>query len=129
MEKLKILIAEDDFSSRKVLSKALSKYGECNTTVDGEEAYSAFIEAVNEKTYYDLVCLDIMMPKLDGLEVLSKIRELEKTKGTNKVKVIMLTALDDSKNIFMAFDEGVEAYIAKPVDIQNLYDVIHKTFM
>jgi two-component system chemotaxis response regulator CheY len=126
---LKILIAEDDFSSRKFLSKALIKYGKCDEALDGEEAYSMFVAASNKNDCYDLVCLDIMMPKLDGLELLSKIREFEKSKKNHKVKAIMLTALNDSKNIFTAFDEGAEAYIAKPINIKNLYDVIYRIFI
>ena len=63
---LKILIAEDDLISRKFLSKFLSQYGECDIVVDGLEAIDAYMLAMREKKPYDLICLDIMMPKLDG---------------------------------------------------------------
>ena len=59
---MKILLAEDDFVTRKFMASFLSKYGECDVTVDGMEAVDAFMLALEEGEPYDLVCLDIMMP-------------------------------------------------------------------
>jgi two-component system chemotaxis response regulator CheY len=73
---MKILIAEDDMMSRKFLYKFLSKYGECDITVDGMEAIDAFLLALKDKKPYDLVCLDIMMPKVDGLKALKRLKLL-----------------------------------------------------
>ena len=77
---MKILIAEDDFASRKFMLRFLSKYGECDVTVDGMEAVDAFTMALDADEGYDLVCLDIMMPELDGYQALKQIREYEKEK-------------------------------------------------
>lgn len=55
---MRILIAEDDFASRKVILKFLSVYGECDVTVDGMEAVDAFMMALEEDNPYDLICLD-----------------------------------------------------------------------
>ena len=60
---MKILIVDDDFTSRKILLKYLAEYGQCDVAVDGEEAVEVFKLALNEWEAYDLVCLDIMMPK------------------------------------------------------------------
>ncbi|MBP5652617.1 MAG: response regulator, partial [Lachnospiraceae bacterium] len=78
---MKILIAEDDFASRKFMLRFLSKYGECDITVDGLEAVDAFLMALEGGDGYDLVCLDIMMPALDGYQTLKAIRDIEKEKG------------------------------------------------
>lgn len=73
---MKILLAEDDFASRKFMANYLEKYGECDITVDGEEAVDAFLMALEDNEPYDLICLDVMMPVLDGYQALKAIREL-----------------------------------------------------
>ena len=124
---MKILIAEDDFASRKFLFKFLSQYGECDMTIDGEETIEAFSLAHDEGMPYDLICLDIMMPKMDGIKVLRNIREIEDEKGIDereRVKIIMTTALNDVKNVFDSFETGCQAYASKPIDTQKLVEVI-----
>ena len=64
---MKILIAEDDRVSRTFMEKFMSAYGQCDIAVDGMEAIDLFMEALKRKEPYDLACLDIMMPKVDGL--------------------------------------------------------------
>ena len=83
---MKILLAEDDFVTRKFMASFLSKYGECDVTVDGMEAVDAFMLALEEGEPYDLVCLDIMMPVMDGYQALMGIRKLEKEKKRQKQK-------------------------------------------
>lgn len=126
---MKILIVEDDLTSRKFLGKFLSQYGECDLTVDGLEALDAFLIALKEKTPYDLVCLDIMMPKVDGVKVLKTIRNLEKENGTtpeDRAKVIMITALGETEYVQQSFEIGCEAYTAKPIDTEKLVQVMQK---
>lgn len=120
---MKTLIAEDDFTSRRLLQKVLFPYGRCDVAVDGEESLEAVRLAWEENEPYDLICLDIMMPKMDGQEALMKIRSLEKDKGIqglSGVKVIMTTALGDNENIMTAFKEQCEAYLVKPIDKEKL---------
>ncbi|MCX7748127.1 MAG: response regulator [Clostridia bacterium] len=124
---MKILIAEDDLASRKFIYKFLSDYGDCDLTVDGMEALDAFMLAWDEGSPYDLVCLDVMMPKLDGLKVLKAIRDIETQKGLQddeRVKIIMTTALNDTQDVYGAFDMGAEAYAAKPIDTEKLVKVM-----
>lgn len=126
---MRILIVDDDSTSRKFLSKFLSQYGECDMVVDGMEALDAFLMALKDEEPYDLICLDIMMPKVDGVKILKAIRELEKQKGIrseNRVKVIMTTALADTKFVQNAFDIGCEAYATKPIDTQKMVEVLKK---
>ncbi|SMC97925.1 response regulator [Sporomusa malonica] len=126
---MRILIAEDDLTSRKFLAKFLSQYGECDVTVDGLEALDAYLLALKENQPYDLICLDIMMPKVDGVKALKAIRDLEKQKGVkpeNRAKVIMVTALAETQYVQHSFDIGCEAYAAKPVDTDKLVEVLKK---
>ncbi|MBC3889714.1 response regulator [Acetobacterium paludosum] len=125
----RILIAEDDMVSRKFLCKFLSKYGECDLVVDGLEAIDAYMLNVQEKTPYNLICLDIMMPKIDGVKVLKTIRDLEKQQDlqeTEKAKIIMTTALGDSNIVQSAFDFGCNAYANKPLDMKKITEVLEK---
>ena len=126
---MKILIVEDDFASRKMLQKYLSPYGECDVVVDGQEALDAFSLALTEETPYDLICLDIMLPKIDGQDVLRQIRTIEKEKGIeglDGVKIIMTTALGDTKNIMDAFKNQCEGYLQKPIERVRLIQEIRK---
>lgn len=120
---MRILIAEDDLSSRKFLYKFMSDYGECDITVDGIEALDAYLIAFDEGAAYDLVCLDIMMPKVDGIKVLKTIREIEKKRKISddkKVKIIMTTALNDVDLVQKSLQNGCEAYVNKPIDTEKL---------
>lgn len=126
---MRILIAEDDLVSRKVLLKFLSPYGECDVTVDGLEALDAFLIALKEKKPYDLACIDIMMPKIDGLQVVRTIRKLEKEyslQAVQRTKLIMVTALSEAEYVEQAFSLGCEAYAAKPLDTVKLAQVMEK---
>lgn len=126
---MRILIAEDDLASRKFMYKFLSQYGECDITVDGIETIDAFLMAWDEKKPYDLICLDIMMPKLDGLKALKIIRDMEQQKGieaSNRVKVIMTTALNEKNMVMNSFETGCEAYASKPIDTGKFVEVMKK---
>ena len=124
-KKIKILIVEDEFISRTLLTEMLSPFGDCDVVTNGREAVEAL-----EKSYsvadnsYDLVCLDIMMPKMSGHEVLREMRRIEKDKGifgADTAKVLMVTALDDAKNIMEALVDGrCAAYLTKPLSKSRL---------
>lgn len=125
----KILIVEDDMISRKFLSKFLDRYGDCDMVVDGLEAIDAYLLSVKDKEPYDLICLDIMMPKVDGIKVLKAIRNLEKENKvpeSDMVKIIMTTALGDKEVVDEAFQNGCDAYASKPIDTQKLIEVLKK---
>lgn len=126
---MRILIAEDDMGSRRFLAEVLSEYGTCDITVDGIEALDAFLLALEEGKPYHLICLDIMMPKVDGMKALKAIRDIERQKGIEgdkRSKIIMTTALNDKEFVMNSFDSGCEAYAAKPIDTQKLIEVMKK---
>jgi two-component system chemotaxis response regulator CheY len=75
-------------------------------------------EALASHDYFDLICLDIRMPRMDGQEALKGIRQLEERAGIqlgDGAKIIMTTAFGDTRNIFTAFRENAEGYLTKPV--------------
>ena len=122
---MKCLIVEDEFTARKMLQVYLSDYGVCIVAVNGHEAVQAFRESLEEEEPYDLICLDIMMPEMDGHETLKEIRRLESEHGIvglDCVKVIMTTALDGSRDVMGAFKSGCEAYLVKPIERKNLIE-------
>ena len=126
---MRILIAEDDFASRKFMLKFLSKFGECDITVDGMAAVDAYLMALDADTPYDLVCLDIMMPALDGYQALKAIRDIEqerKIPEDQRAKIIMTTALNEGANVNKAFDLGCVAYAGKPIDQVKFESVLRK---
>lgn len=111
------LIVDDEEICRELLAKMLGPWGQCDLARDGEEAIEIFRRARGEGRPYDLVCLDIMMPGLNGHEVLERIRALETEQGVyglERTRVIMTTALADSKHLLQAFRDGCEAYVVKP---------------
>lgn len=117
---MKILIVEDDFVSRKFMTKFLSKYGVCQTAEDGEQAVEMYKDAAEQQRPYDLICLDIVMPRMDGYKTLELIRNYEEEQGITSqegVKVIMTTGMEVGTNITKAFELGCVAYTSKPIDI------------
>lgn len=124
---MRILIVEDDYVSFRLLKEILWDYGECVLAIDGLEAVAAFTSAMEEGKPFDLVCLDIMMPEMDGQQVLKAIRHMESEKGIrglDGVKIIMITVLNDYRNIRQAFAEQCEAYLTKPVEKVRLLETI-----
>ena len=120
---MRMLIVEDDFTSRRVLQKLLSSYGDCEVAIDGREAVDAFRASCEEDQPYDCIFLDIMMPKMDGQQVLQAIRKLENAMGKGEdtgVKVIMTTALSDRRNVVEASENRCSAYLVKPIDKAQL---------
>ena len=83
---MRILIAEDDMASRKFLSKFLSKFGEVEAAENGMEVVDLFAKRMKEGVFFDLVCLDIMMPKVDGYKALTVIRDIERKNGISGEK-------------------------------------------
>lgn len=125
---MRFLIVEDDFINRKFLQTILSPYGECDIAVNGREAVEAVRAAFETEAAYDLVCLDIMMPEMDGQEALRQIRALERERGQEAVRelpVVMTTALDDPKSVVEAYYRGgATSYVPKPIDRQLFLQLI-----
>jgi len=120
---MRTLIVEDDFTSRLLLQSFLSQYGECHVAVNGLEAIAAFRASQKPSQRYDLICMDIMMPEMDGQTAVREIRAIEEAAGTlstDGAKIIMTTAVDDVKNVMQSFNSLCDAYLFKPIDTQKL---------
>ncbi len=124
---MKFLIVDDDAVCRKLVKTILAPYGDCDLAFDGSEAIDAVRLALEDGQPYDLVCLDIMMPGTDGHEALEAIRQLESRRGiagSDGVKIIMTTALVDSKHCIRAFHNGCESYVTKPLRAEKLLEQV-----
>jgi len=120
---LRVLLVEDDFASRLLLQKFLLRYGECHVAVNGEEAVAAYVSAVQGGLRYDLICMDIMMPVMDGYEAVRQMRAIEEANGirsTYGATIIMTTAVTDMKSIILSFQGLCDAYLMKPIDLAEL---------
>jgi DNA-binding NtrC family response regulator len=116
-DKHHILVVDDEDALRTVLSSELVNSGyEVAAAADGDEAISA---VQNKK--FDLVLLDIKMPKVDGFEVLKFIK-----KNNPAVKVIMLTGFADLKNAIESKKHGAEDFVSKPYDLVDLLTTIER---
>jgi len=126
---LKYLIVDDDPACRRLLKHLLSPSGHCDVAYDGREGAAAFRMALEAGQPYDLICLDIMMPGDDGHLVLDAIRQVERERGIqglDGVKVVMVTAVDDSQQCVRAFRQGCESYVTKPIEGRRLLEAVGK---
>ena len=107
----KILIAEDDRELRQLFAHVLTKNGYTVLGVsNGEEALAAL-----EQSYYDLIISDIMMPKMDGYELVRSIRE-----SGSSIPIMMITAKDAFDDMRLGFLSGSDDYMVKPVDEEEM---------
>lgn len=109
-----IHVVEDDEQSRMFLCSFLKKL---NFKVVESETGLVALKELENGTVPNLFLVDVMMPEMDGFELIAKIREIENLKET---PIIMTTALDDAKHIKEAISAGANAYIVKPINIQRL---------
>lgn len=124
---LRILVVEDDFTSRQLLIAALSKYGECHVAIDGLEAVQAVIESYEKAPTqpYDLICMDVQMPNMDGTTAAKTIREIERGKDVEGTEfesmIIMISCVEDPKVIMKAcYQCGANHYFVKPLDLYQM---------
>jgi two-component system chemotaxis response regulator CheY len=116
----KCLIVDDEVTTRFILKAILEEYLACDMAENGVEALCAFDLAHQQGSHYELICLDITMPIMDGLKVLQHIREAERALSVGprfEAKVIIITADSTSSTILNSFFScGASAYITKPID-------------
>jgi two-component system chemotaxis response regulator CheY len=122
---MRILIADDEYLSRRVLAEAARAYGEVESVASGEEAVAAFRLAHDEQRPFRLILLDIEMPGIDGHVALRRIRDEEAglgLAGRQAASVVMTTVRDDPRSVFSSFRDQAEGYLIKPVTAPMLYD-------
>ncbi len=121
---MKSLVVDDEVVSRKKMIKILGKYGLCEEAENGTEAIEKFsVNAVDGTDLFDLITLDITMPDINGLEVLKRIRNIEKDKSISKenlVKILMVTASSAKEIVRSSIEGGCDDYVIKPFNNQSM---------
>lgn len=116
-----ILLVDDDPAIRKILSQSLEMEGFLiHQASNGEEA----LEAI-QSNLPDLMILDVMMPRMNGFEVLKSVRASPKTVD---LPVVMLTARSSQEDVWEGWREGVDYYMTKPFDIDELLRFVERIF-
>ena len=126
---MKTLIVEDDVTSRLLLQELLRDYGSSQVATNGIEAVAAVSAALESNDPYNLICLDIMMPVMDGQRALKEIRELESQRGRVAklgARILMTTALRDKDNIMQSFRAQCDGYLVKPIDKRKLLEQLRQ---
>lgn len=112
MNDIRVLVAEDDSDIAAFLKQELGHFFSVETASDGEEA----LKKVLDETY-DLVITDAMMPRMNGFELIKRLRKSEKNKH---LPVIMITAMDSEESQMHGYEIGADIYITKPFSMQLL---------
>ncbi|MGZ7043659.1 MAG: response regulator [Methanobacterium sp.] len=128
-DEIEVLLVEDNETDAELTIRALKKKNLANNLVwvkDGEEALE-FIFATgrySEREIQDLpklVLLDLRMPKVDGMEVIRRIKDDERT---NKIPIVVLTSSKEDKDIVESYNLGVNSYVSKPVEFDEFTEAV-----
>jgi len=129
---VRILVIDDDITSRLLLQKLLSGYGQCVLEDNGKAALGTYVQALSEGEPFDLIFLDIVMPEMDGHEFLQTVRQIESrwpVAPGSEAKVVMTTSLNSPKEATRAFFKGnATDYLVKPVDLKTIDDKLRELF-
>ncbi len=118
---MRALIAEDEQTARKLMQAYLRNIATCDVAANGREAVHKFRLALENRQPYDLICMDIGMPDMNGRESMKVIRQIEAEHGIEMgqgAKIIMTTAFNDKETILESFQEGCESYLVKPIRLE-----------
>lgn len=122
---MKSMIVDDDTFSRRILEKMLAPFGECIAEPEASSALATFLASLESKQYFNLICCDILMPVMDGHELLSKIRKAEteaRIPSSRSVNVIMTSSAATPENVKEALVKGrCSTFLVKPVKRERLY--------
>lgn len=116
---MRVLVAADDTSTRKLVIQMLSQYGECDIAVDGREAITAFNRALHSEEPYHLIYIDELLPELNRVTVLKTIRTMEAERNIPLEKRVKVIRMKSSGEASMHPFEGMrcyESYMSKPID-------------
>ena len=121
---MRVLIVDDDFYSRSFLEYILHPYATCDVAENGEEAVMVFQQALKENKPYDLICMDLRMPEIDGSTAMREIRDVEKDLGIEKdkrAKIVITSVLEDAEDTHNAMFLGdATAFLQKPIEEKAL---------
>jgi two-component system, chemotaxis family, chemotaxis protein CheY len=125
---MRSLIVEDNPVNQLFLKRVLAKHGVCDAFSNALDGIKAFVRALDQNQPYQLVCLDVSMQGLDGLDALKRIRAIETERGIVRhdcVRIFMVTAVGDPHIVKSAVSLS-DAYLLKPVDYTTLIGCMRK---
>lgn len=126
---MRILIVDDDFVSRTKMHAIIEDFGECVLVENGGGAITVFKAAWEKGLPFDLMTLDIVMPDIDGMEVLQSIRKIEEEKKVpdeKKIKIVMVTSQSEKEKIIECLKSGCDDYIVKPFNEETILTKLKK---
>ena len=118
---MRILIIDDEMVSRTKLELIMECFGDCETLERGDDALAVFHQAHRENAPFDLIMLDINLPGMDGIQLLSAFRQAEKELGLGKpqqAKILMTSSYRDKQRIIASVQSGCDDYIGKPFNLE-----------
>jgi len=126
---MRVLIVEDNPTNQRLLSNMLSGVAVCDIARDGQEGVEFYQKALTNNKPYDLICLDVMMPVMDGHKALAEIRRIEQENQVppdRLVKILMTTAVNSPSSIDGARETGCDGYLVKPIRKVALYEELEQ---
>ncbi len=124
---MRILIVDDDATNRKLLTDIASRLAECEAVGCGQEALSVFKKAWDDWRPFNLIFLDVLMPGMDGRQVLHEIRKIEKDKKISEqhqVRIIMVTGAAEQETVMECLRNGCDEFIVKPIEVKRVFEKI-----
>jgi len=129
---MRVLVVDDELVNRKKMAKVLESFGDCVAVDSGDAALKAIGTALEKGEPFDLITLDVSMPKMEGTEVLYEIRRIEEQRNIpkeNRSKVIMVTAQSDKDTVITCIQAGCDSYVVKPFDRTIMAEKLKKLGM
>jgi CheY-like chemotaxis protein len=122
---LSILVAEDNEINALLMRSLLSRLGHhAVITTNGEEALESWLAAKSAGSAYDLVLMDVQMPRLDGIETTKRIRALEAGEPGRRTPILALTANTLVEDRYACFESGMDGFLIKPLDREKLAEAL-----
>lgn len=125
---MRSLVVEDEFICRLQMQYFLQEFGDVQFAHNGSEALEAIQTMYNLYTPYDLICVDIVLPQMNGHGVVRRIRMLERILGNTqkRVKILMTTSMCSDYEVKLAIDAGCDSYLLKPFNRDDLMSHLSK---
>lgn len=119
---MRVLVVEDDVTSRELLAATVGQIGRADVAADGQAALAAYFASLEANDPYQLLCLDIVLPGFHGDELLGMIRKLERNSGTKTPAIILMTTTYHSEQMVSdSLSCGCDGYLSKPIDPLALF--------
>jgi two-component system chemotaxis response regulator CheY len=124
---MRILLVDTSFTSRRVTEKILQRFGECVCVPAGEVAITMIEEEQAAGRAFDVVCVDLFMPRMDGIATVRAIREwIHHHAQQLKLQYILISAVDDQATIRKCYAENIDGFLHKPLDFKAVESLLKR---